>query len=392
MNTVSRQPLRHLIDSQRALVRRLALTPLLVLAFYGLSALAADPINVGRSLALTGPLAAYGEAKRDGGDAYIESVNKAGGINGRKIVLTTIDDAYDPKKTVANIRELAATKRPAAFLGLFGVPTVAAAMPVIEELRIPTVGLTSGSPMLRAPHKRYIFPVRASYADEAAFIAKHMKTMSLNSIAIIRQDNPFGELVRDTMLKAALENGIAVVIDTKIAANGSDAASAVAAAQASKPEAIFLAMLSNAAIPTMRAIKASKASNLSLYAFSPVDASLLTKELGSEAGGLGITQVVPMPTSNQTRIATEYASALRALGRGEPSFYGLEAFIEAKVLVAAMRRAGNKASDPAALTSALEAQAEMEMGGYSVHYANGNHRGGKFLELTLISSRGTMVR
>ena len=59
---------------------------------------AADPSQIGRSLALNGPFTPYGEAKRDGRDAYIEKINRAGGVNGRAIALTTLDDAYDPKK------------------------------------------------------------------------------------------------------------------------------------------------------------------------------------------------------------------------------------------------------------------------------------------------------
>ena len=354
--------------------------------------LSADAIQVGRSLALTGPLSPYNEAKRDGGDAYIEKINRAGGINGRLIALTTLDDAYDPKKTVANLRAMAAEKRPAAFLGLFGVPTVAAALPVIEELRIPTVGLTTGSPALRTPNKRYVFPVRASYADEAAYIVRHIKTLSFASVAIIHQDNPFGELVRDTLVKAFATADIKTSIDVKIAANGSDAEAAVAAAVASKPEAIFLAMLSNAAIPTMRAIKKTSLAGVSLYAISAVDASLLSKELGKDASGLGISQVVPFPTSIQTKVAKEYVDALKVLGRGTPSFYGLEGFIEARILVAGLRRAGKDAGDPEAVTRALESLGEYDAGGYIVNYSRDAHRGGQFVELTVIGSRGTVIR
>jgi branched-chain amino acid transport system substrate-binding protein len=356
------------------------------------TALAADAIQVGRSLALTGALMSYGEAKRDGGDAYIEKINRAGGINGRKIELTTLDDAYDAKKVVANIRSIAAEKRPAAFLGLFGVPTVAAALPVIEELRIPTVGLTSGSPALRTPVKRYVFPVRASYADEAAYIVRHIKTLSFAKVAIIHQDNAFGELARDTLVKAFAAADIKTSIDVKIASNGSDAEAAVAAAAASKPEAIFLAMLSGPAGASMRAIKKRGLAGMSLYTFSTVDASVLTKELGKDASGLGISQIVPLPTSIQSKVAKEYMEALKDLGRGTPSFYGLEAFIEAKVLVAGLRRAGKDASDPEALTRALEALGEYDAGGFIVNYSRDNHRGGQFVELTVIGSRGTVIR
>ena len=84
----------------------------------------ADPIIVGRSLPLSGPLKSYGEAKRDGADAYIRKVNAAGGIGGRAIELVTLDDNYQPQRTVDNLKQLAKERQPTAFLGLFGVPTI----------------------------------------------------------------------------------------------------------------------------------------------------------------------------------------------------------------------------------------------------------------------------
>ena len=97
------------------------------LPLIGTPAHAADSIVVGRSLALSGPLQSYGEAKRDGGDACIHKINTAGGVGGRPIELVTLDDAYAPPKTVENLKKIAAERSPTAFLGLFGVPTVAAA-------------------------------------------------------------------------------------------------------------------------------------------------------------------------------------------------------------------------------------------------------------------------
>ena len=131
---------------------------------------------------------------------------------------------------------------------------------------------------------------------------------------------------------------------------------------------------------------------MSLYAFSPVDASVLTKELGKDASGLGISQIVPLPSSIQSKVAKEYMDALKDLGRGTPSFYGLEAFIEAKVLVAGLRRAGKDAGDPEAVARALEGLGEYDAGGFIVNYSREAHRGGQFVELTVIGSRGTVIR
>lgn len=359
------------------------------LQMIGLPAHAADAIVVGRSLALSGPLQSYGEAKRDGGDAYITKVNASGGVGGRPIELVTLDDAYAPTKTVENLKKMATERGPTAFLGLFGVPTVAAALPVLVQLKIPAIGLTSGTDALRTPLNRYAFPVRASYADEARKLVAHVKTVGVTKISVIFSDNPFGQSVKDSLLAALKEAGLSANV-FKVDPTAKDADAAARLATAGEPQAIFLTMLSQAAVPVLTEL--SKASfRGALYTFSPVDTSTVTKQLGNKAHGLAISQIVPIPSGLRVKVVYEYTEALKALGHGTPSFYGLEAFIEAKVLVEGLRRAGPRPS-PASLVSALETMHDFDLGGYFVGYKPEAHTGSLFVEIDVINSAGVVTR
>ena len=352
-------------------------------------AFAAGPIVVGRSLALSGPLQSYGEAKRDGGDAYIAKVNAAGGVNGATIELVTLDDAYAPARTVENLKKIAAEHKPAAYLGLFGVPTIAAALPVLLELKIPAVGLTSGTDALRKPLNRYAFPVRASYADEARKLVSHVKIMSVTKLSVIYSDNPFGQSVKDALLTALKEAGLTANA-IKVDPAAKDAAASARLAVADQPQAIFLTMLSQAAVPVLTELTKTSFHG-ALYTFSPVDTSTVTKQLGTKAHGLAISQVVPIPSGMRVRVVAEYLEALKALGRGTPSFYGLEAFIEAKVLVEGLKRAG-PAPTPASLVKALETMHDFDLGGYYVSYKPEAHTGSLFVEIDVINSAGVVTR
>lgn len=301
----------------------------------------------------------------------------------------TLDDAYTPAKTVENLKRLAADSQPVAYLGLFGVPTVAAALPVLSQLRIPAVGLTSGTDALRTPLNRYVFPVRASYADEARKLVSHVETVRIGRIAVIYSDNPFGQSVKDTLLTTLKGAGLSAEM-VKVDPSGFDAEAAARQAIASQPQAVFLTMLSQAAIPVLKALKGSS-NHAALYTFSPVDTTAVTNQLGERAHGLSISQVVPIPSGVRVKVVTEYVEALKAMGRGAPSFYGLEAFIEAKVLVEGLRRAG-PGVNPAALVSALETMRDLDVGGYFVNYAPDSHAGGKFVDICVINAAGTVVR
>lgn len=352
-------------------------------------AIAADNMVIGRSLPLSGPLKSYGEAKRDGADAYLEKINKAGGIAGKTITVQTLDDAYQPAQTVANLKALAAEHSPVAFLGLFGVPTIAAALPVLAELKIPGVGLTSGTNAVRTPHNLYAFPVRASYADEARKLVTHVKTMGVTKISVIYTDNPFGISVKDTLLEALKKEGLTATT-FKLDPAGKNAEKTVAEAIATGPQSLFITMLSQPAVPVIRELKKTAAGIL-LYTFSPVDTTVVLKELGGLAAGLGITQIVPIPAGIRVKVVAEYLQALKELGRGSPSFYGLESFIEAKVLVEGLRRAA-PATNPANMVKALETLRSYDLGDYIVNYAPGDHAGGNFVEIDVIDSSGVVRR
>ena len=368
----------------RVLAQTLALVALPIGASH-----AADSIVIGRSLPLSGPLKGYGEAKRDGADAYIAQVNNAGGVKGKTITLITLDDEYQAPKLVANLRQMAKENSPTAFLGLFGVPTVAAALPVIAELKIPAVGLTSGTAAVRAPFNPYVFPVRASYADEARKLVTHVKTVGAVRISVIFTDNPFGDSVKNTLMEALKKDGLTAT-EFKLDAAAKTAPEVVQKVLAGSPQTVFMAMLSPAAVPVIREIKKAGPGTL-LYTFSPVDTTVVLKELGAGAGGLSISQVVPIPAGSRVPVVLDYVKALQVLGRGTPSFYGLEAFIEAKVLVEGLRRASGT-SQSSALITALETMHDWNAGGYFVSYKPKLHQGGNFVEIDVIDSAGILRR
>jgi branched-chain amino acid transport system substrate-binding protein len=354
-------------------------------SFVAMPVLAADPLVVGRSLVLTGPLKIYGEAKRDGGDAYIAKVNAAGGVGGRPIELVTLDDAYLPATTVENLKKIAAERQPVAFLGLFGVPTSAAALPALLELKIPAVGLSSGTEAMRTPFNRYVFPVRASYADEARKLVGHVKVANISKIGVVYMDNPFGVVLKDTLLAALKDGGLSAKV-VKVDVAGKESASAVADA----PQAIFLATLAGVGVSVFEEVKKTSFRGV-MYGFSPLDATAVTKQLGPKAQGLGISQVFPIPSGVRLKVVAEYVQAVKDLGRGTPSFYGIEAFIEAKVLVEGLRRAGPQ-PNPASLVKALETLRDLDVGGFFVSYKPEAHSGSNFVEIDVINALGDISR
>ena len=139
----------------KALKRLLALS--LIVCSIQLSA--ADPgvsdntITLGMSSPFSGPNSAYGLEMRQTIEAYFDQINKAGGINGRKLELVASDDGYETDRSLANTKSLIEDKKVFALLAYYGSsPTTESMNKIFGPSKVPLVGTISGAGTLREAH------------------------------------------------------------------------------------------------------------------------------------------------------------------------------------------------------------------------------------------------
>src|SRR5690348_8174423 len=140
-----------------------ALTAFPALAENGVSA---DKIVFGQAAALGGRAAALGQGMQAGITAAFDEANKAGGVKGHKLELISIDDGYEPGKSIAAAKKLIDEDKVFALIGSVGTPTSAAVQPIASESGVPFIGAFTGAEFLRDPYKPGVINVRASYFQE----------------------------------------------------------------------------------------------------------------------------------------------------------------------------------------------------------------------------------
>src|SRR4051812_31123380 len=113
--------------------------------------------------ALSGPAAGLGWPLRAGAMAYIDKVNAAGGVHGRKITLISVDDGYDPQRSVQVTHNLIENEQVLALFGYVGTPTSAAVVPIAAKAGVPYLFPFTGAELLRQPVNPVVFNLRASY-------------------------------------------------------------------------------------------------------------------------------------------------------------------------------------------------------------------------------------
>jgi len=352
-----------------------------------------NSITLGMTSPFSGPNGAYGNEMRQVIQAYFDQVNKSGGVNGRKINLVALDDGYETDRAVANTRILISEKNAFALLASYGSsPTTEAMNKVFGPSRVPLVGTISGAGSLREPisqnpGSRYMFNVRASYADETEAIVSQLVSLGLKNVAVFYQNDGFGKSGLDGVTSALKKHNLAPTVAATVERNSIDVAAAVEAIAKAKPQAVVMVTLYK---PTAAFVKAMKKANQNpmFMTLSPVGTEQLIAELGPDARGIGISQVMPYPWSDVVPMVRDYQKLLG--GKGGYSYYGIEAYAMARVMVDALKRMGKDPSREK-LMAALD-NTSLDMGGLKVAFSATNRQGSHFVELTVVGPGGKILK
>lgn len=370
---------------------RTTFVPLLFIALCRtLPAGAADPgitpssIVIGQTGVFSGPVAEPGLQYRAGAQIYFDEINAKGGIGGRKIKLISYDDKFDPKLAAENARKLLFEDKVFTLFGLIGTGATAASMPLVSEHRVPVVGSLSGSDGLRDPKLKLLFHTRASYNDETGKMVEQLKSTGVKSIAVVYQDDAFGKAGLKSAQGAFERQGVKPAIEAPIDMNKLDAlVSTVAKVAQTQPGAIIMVTAGKASTAFIREyLKTGERPQF--FGVSVLSAKALFADLGADAHGIVIAQVVPSPLRASYPISKEFIVAAKKANSKDTTYNSLEGYITAKVFIEAVRRAGKDLSREK-LISALETMNNYDLGGFVVDYSGGKRFGSTFVDLSIIS-------
>lgn len=354
-----------------------------------------NSITLGMTSPFSGPNGAYGNEMRQVIQAYFDQVNKSGGVNGRKINLVALDDGYETDRAVSNTRILISEKNAFALLASYGSsPTTDAMNKVFGPSRVPLVGTISGAGSLREPisqnpGSRYMFNVRASYADETEAIVNQLVSLGLKNIAVFYQNDGFGKSGLEGVTNALKRANLAPIAVGTVERNSLDVAKAVESISKTTPQAVVMVTLYK---PTAAFVKAMKQIGQfpMFLTLSPVGGEVLAQELGNDARGIGISQVVPYPWNDTIGVVREYQKLLDKQ-KDKFSYYGLEGYITARLVTEALKKTGKEPTREK-LVSAMEGMQNFDLGGFKVNYGPNSRLGSRYVELTVVGAGGKVIK
>jgi ABC-type branched-subunit amino acid transport system substrate-binding protein len=344
-------------------------------------------IYVGQSAVFSGPSARLGKEMREGIDAAFQEVNRAGGVEGRRVALVSLDDGYEPDRAAANTVHLLNDAHVFALLGYVGTPTSNAVLPIVSAAHVPFVGAFTGAATLRS-YNRYVFNVRASYLDEGEPIMKVLQ--QYGRVALFLQDDGYGAAVKASFLHAMGELGMQPVTIATVKRNSLDVGIAADQICASGATAVAMGTVYGAAGELQKELHKRHCYPV-LASVSFIGTSALVDELRDRAVGIGISQVMPSPFAESYGVVRQYQAAMRAAGHDTFTYGSIEGYISARVFLEGLRRAGRDLTRER-FVAALEGFGRYDLGGFAVTFGPRDHNGSRFVDMTVVSSDLTLLR
>lgn len=347
-------------------------------------------VVLGQSAPLSGPFASLGEDYRNGALLAFDEANRTGELGTRKVRLVTLDDAYKVDRAIANARTLIDEHRAVCFFNHMFTNTVRATLPLAAAAGVPFVGAYSGHSDLYRNDQPLLFMTRASFAQELQRILDYLVSIGYKRTALVYYDNPVGEELKDEVNSGLNKRGRPLFLSVKMPVGGT----ATAASKAIVDKDIDAVVLGVSGSDAVSFIRAQQTAGLkpTYFARSLVGSSQLHQELGSDAAGIVISQLVPSPFKPTIPVARSYLKLLAQRdSKARPTFVELEGFINARLMIATMRKIEGSVTRES-LVRALSTMGRTDIEGYAIDFQGRNRNGSQYVELTMLRRDGTFAQ
>lgn len=151
-------------------------------------------IKIGNIMPYSGPASAYGAIGKSMA-AYFNKINAEGGINGRQIKFISVDDGYNPARTVEQARKLVEEEEVLFTVGVLGTPPNSAIHKYMNQKKVPQLFVATGATKWGDP-KNFPWTMgwQPNYQSESKIYAQHLLATKPNGkVAILYQNDDYGK-------------------------------------------------------------------------------------------------------------------------------------------------------------------------------------------------------
>ena len=300
-----------------------------------------DQILIGTIQDLSGPIAGFGKAVRQGMLLRVDEINEQGGINGRKLKLLSEDSGYDPKKAVLAAQKLVNQDKIFIMAGHIGTAQNLAAMPVQFEKNVVNYFPVTAAREMYEPLNRLKFSFAVPYYDQIrTYLPKLVKEEGAKKVCTIYQDDDFGlEVLRGA--EAGLETiGMDLAEKTSFKRGATDFSSQVARMKSAGCDMVVLGTIIRETIGTIGEARKT-GFNPTFLGSSAAYTDLIHKLGGKPMDGLYATMTVQHPYLDEASQPLRFwATKYKTKFNEDPTVFSVYGYMIVDTLAAAFAKTG----------------------------------------------------
>lgn len=344
-----------------------------------------SPIVLGQSCALEGPTKNLGIEMRAGLVAAIDEQNSKNGIKGRKILLISKDDGYEPYRAVNNTLELINHDNVFLLIGEVGTPTSKAVVPIIDKAKVPFVAPLTGADFLRDSSQRYVVNIRGSYYEEVEKIISYLvDRKGKKKIACFYQNDSYGYAGLQGIVQSLDKRGLHLVATASYERNTVAVLGALKEINRVEHDAVVMIGAYAACGEYIKLHKLKYKSDPAFCNISFVGSKSLKRNLGSFSQGVVISQVVPFPWDTSKPIVKQYQEALKKYHTDfTPGFGSLEGYIAGRFFIQVAQNIEGELTREKFLQNIYKKRT-FDLGGLVLEFGEGDNQGSSRTYLTEI--------
>jgi branched-chain amino acid transport system substrate-binding protein len=310
---------------------------------------AAEPVKIGITTILSGPMADRGQSEQYGAQLALDSINQSGGVLGRPVAAFYADNACKPDIGVPATKRLLEQEHVPVIIGALCTPVTHAIMPMMQQAKVPLVIATSaGQDFVDASGaggNDYAFKTIPSEVDIQRGLVQWLKSQNVKSIAIVADDGEFQHANAIALAKAAKDAGMTVTDDEVIPKDTKDFSGIFTKLRAGAPGEV-VAILAGSTPGFFQGYEASGWKVPVTGRFDLAGAAAAVSSQFRDAGGMsgvtGIAVFTPVLDKPDVQAFVAAYKSRYGLVPTQRSFFVFEATY---LVVDAIRRAGSDQSD-----------------------------------------------
>ena len=327
----------------------------------------ADKYVIGASFELTGNVANYGKSTLSGLKLAVDQVNKAGGVNGKQLVVVESDNKSEPAESGNSVTKLITQDKVVAVVGPATSGCVFAATPVVTSNKVPLIAPCATAPAITVDNgqvKEFIF--RACFIDpfQGRVMAEFAdKTLGVKNVAILHDaSSDYSKGLAEVFEKTLNEKGGKVVAKEAFLSKDIDFKAALTKIKAANPEAIYIPGYYE---EVAKIIKQTREIGLNVPLIG-WDSPKLVEIAGPEA--LNNTYFSSaFSVQDQTESVQKFIADYKAMYQKDPDIFCMQGYNAGLVLADALKRAGDGA-DGTKLAAAIAATKDLPVASGKLTY------------------------